>query len=265
MSLALGQTDKDGYNLSDGSSRISTEFLLARIEAIFVEFLSMSSTDTAATQANLTKNHVVYKIDFAKPVLGFEGARLAMDISFDSEYSLGRDGYESKFQPGRLNLKPVRFKGASTSSARTFQLSVARGLTLGLLISVLMSQGLQFFGFAIIGDRYFGCRDFMYCGLLFTQTLTICLSDQSYRVQSLLLFEKHDYIRRNIVWSHIDNLLSPFLSIIDNLGMRWKNGRTEASPIDMGNFPRYRRPESSSVPYDGSQRSSEIEQILRQM
>lgn len=167
MPLAPGQTDRDGYNLSDESTRIYAELLSAHIEAIYVEFLSMSSSDEEVT--NLTKNHVVYKIDFAKPILGFEGARLAMDVSFDSEYSHGRDGREALFQQGRLNLKPVRYKGASMSSACTFQLSVMKGLTLGLLLSTLMSHRLQFFCFVIIRDRYFGCRDFMYCGLLFPQ------------------------------------------------------------------------------------------------
>lgn len=37
MPLAPGQTDKDGYNLSDDSTRISEEFISVRIEAIFVD------------------------------------------------------------------------------------------------------------------------------------------------------------------------------------------------------------------------------------
>ena len=102
-------------------------------------------------------------------------------------------------------------------------------------------------------------------GFYSPSTLTTCLSDQSYRVQSFLLFEKHGFIRRNILCSHDNSPPTPFLSIIDNLGMRWDEGRAEASPIDMGSFLQYWRTESPAVPYDGSQRSREIERIVRQM
>lgn len=70
---------------------------------------------------------------------------------------------------------------------------------------------------------------------------------------------------RNIIWSHTDNPSTPSPSLIDAFGMRWADGRVEASPIDFGRFDSYERLESPDVPYNGSPRSREIAQIVRRM
>lgn len=160
MPPAPGQTDEYGYDITESLVFLPRNFMDQFCENVFIEFLTVSTDGRPVTQTNLAKNHVIFKIDFSSEALGFEAVRLSMDVNFDLASSDSNGS--ASFKPGRLNLKPVTYKNVSRSSSRTFQLPLGENLRFGQILQVIYENSLHSFSFVNIGDRYYGCRDFMY-------------------------------------------------------------------------------------------------------
>ncbi len=76
-----------------------------------------------------TGNHAI-KVDFDRQVGGsFNGAQVSVEVDWEVT-STGPDGQEPSRKPARFMVKPVSYRQASRSSARTLQLGLREGLTL---------------------------------------------------------------------------------------------------------------------------------------
>ncbi|KXJ84754.1 hypothetical protein Micbo1qcDRAFT_227635 [Microdochium bolleyi] len=200
----------EGFNLTENPSAVPNNLLAARCQSLYVEFLQVSAQGALVEGA---KNHVVLKVDFEHITARCRGVRISMDI--DQDLELEDDG--TGLKPGKMMVKPVSYRGASTSSARSFELPLQRQTTLQAIISPFVGYGLQDFYFQEVADRYYGCRDFMY------------VSPRTRSDLAGLVFES----------SHIYSAL----------GMRFQSGLTNYCPIDKGEFSGYIRVEEVYMPY----------------
>ncbi|KAH7033065.1 uncharacterized protein B0I36DRAFT_104457 [Microdochium trichocladiopsis] len=151
---------EEGFDLSENTQAVPWDFLNARCKSFHVEFLQLSAAGMSLEQAQALKNHVVLKIDFAHQIAGFRGVRVSMDVNQDLASTPSEDG-GIPWKPGKMLVKPVVYRGASRSSARTFELEIYQESNLQRFLEELLVYGMQEFSFTNISDRYFGCRDFM--------------------------------------------------------------------------------------------------------
>ncbi|KAF2816374.1 uncharacterized protein BDZ99DRAFT_566212 [Mytilinidion resinicola] len=154
--------EADGYVLTDLThvtdipSLLPINILMAPCRSLHVEFLEISAPGMSNQDRENAKNRAVLKVNFSSQVGPYLGARISMDVDYDSEYE------GSNFKPGRLMVKPIAYDAPSLSSVRTFLLAMNRGgLVFGDIIGTLLGVNLHQFDFTTVGHRFYGCRDFV--------------------------------------------------------------------------------------------------------
>lgn len=150
------------YDITEGFQYVPSGLLECRCDRVYIEFLKVDTKGMSVQQANDTKNHAVFKIEFDRKFGNVTGVRIDMRLD-DESASEPSDNGTHKYTPGDLKLKTTDFLGESNSSARTIKLRYNReqNLCLGDLLVSFMRHGVHLFGFGSKNDRYFGCRDFV--------------------------------------------------------------------------------------------------------
>ncbi|KFY10424.1 hypothetical protein V491_07649 [Pseudogymnoascus sp. VKM F-3775] len=212
---------------------IPQEFLEMKCRRVYIDLLKNDTSGLLVEEANRTKNHATFKIDFESPYDNqYEGVRLSMEIFYEMASNLSQNGTH-RYKPGHLLLKPITYAGPSRSSVRNVQIPHAQGSRLVDLLNLIMRLELQLFYFTGINDN--------------TQAL--------YQLCSSRL------LRSGVLRSAP---AEPRLQVDDAfkvLGMRFTvrpPGKGSICPVDKGVFPRYVRVEERYMPYERSQAAQDL-------
>lgn len=154
--------NEEGYDLTfDGYRNIPDSFLEMRCRRLFLDLLKTDTSGLLVEEANRTKNHATFKVDFESHYNNqYEGVRISMEIFYERASNLSQSGTH-RYKPGHLLLKPTEYAGPSRSSVRNVELPFARGTRLVDLLAPIMDSGLQYFHFTALNSKYYGCRDFV--------------------------------------------------------------------------------------------------------
>ncbi|KFY01214.1 hypothetical protein O988_02865 [Pseudogymnoascus sp. VKM F-3808] len=230
--------DFEGFDLTSfGYQGIPDTFLEMRCRRVFLDLMKTNTEGDTVEQANRTKNHAVFKVDFESHYANqFEGVRISMEIFYERVSESSQNG-NHRFKPGHLLLKPSSYVGPSQTSPRNVKLPFARGTRLIDLLTPIMGLGLQHFWFTCINGKYYGCRDFI------TQALYQLCSRQILRPDVISTGPREPPLR-------VDNAFKV-------LGMRFTvrpPGQGSVCAVDKGYFASgYVRVEQHYMPYEGSQ------------
>lgn len=163
MSSSSTNRRSDTYDITNGFNQVPRGLIESRCDRVYIEFLKVDTKGLSVQEANDTKNHAVFKIEFARKFGNITGVRIDMQMD-DKSASEPSDNGTQKFTPGNLMLRTTLFLGESNSSARTIKLRYNReqNKCLGDLLISFMRPGVHLFGFGCNdADKYFGCRDFV--------------------------------------------------------------------------------------------------------
>lgn len=141
-----------GYNITERNPDFPNSYLDVKCRTLYVELLDLpAGRGTGA-------HHAVFNIIFEGQHLGNRSMRIHMTPNYESdEIATAPEGYI----PGYLSVMPFTVAEPSAQSLLTYQLRTTPGWDLGNIIEVLYNARMESFYFAVIDDRYYGCRDWL--------------------------------------------------------------------------------------------------------
>lgn len=150
---------------------------------------------------------------------------------------LNRKDDDVTYSSGSLEIKGLRYTGATNSAAEHFQYGLRSGTILKHLIAVPDELLMVGFNFEHKDKRWQGCRDFMYY---------ICFCSHHNDANYELLSTQYHY---NLVLRGI--ILDPEASFYEHVGFVYIKGSAPIRrAVEYGVFERYTRIHHVKMPYD---------------
>lgn len=165
------------YDLTKNPQAVPQFLLDAWVLTVSVEFLELNSKGVAVTEKNNQKNHVLLKFSLLHQAKDLITVYLDMRIDDSRRITELNDG-KLRHQLGKLIIYTADRKREYTRSACTYTIYLTKCLKFEEIILDITESGIQHFNFANIGDRYFGCRDFMFVSNLSPRNCCSVLSNK---------------------------------------------------------------------------------------